>query len=917
MRGLAKNTIINKITAGLLIFIMAVVSSLGGIQGNVNKVQAKITYEKETVFYGEGFTVKYTIDSQWDNQYTANVVLTNTGDKPIENWELSYESYDEYSNIWNAKVSYRSARIYNIKNGGHNQNIEPKQSISFGFQASFNKTIDIPKSYKLLGETAEIDDSECQVTYNIQSQWNNGCIIDISLHNNSDEDIENWSMKFDLNCKIDNIWRAKIESHEGSTYNVKNCGYNSIIAPDSSETIGMQVSFEDGGTPGSIENIVVSQSKKGKTYVEFDKEWNRTMVRADSPVVVEASKKNAYSIKIGLIDSGVDYSSNINIVERENFVEEYIETNPIFDDLSGHGTAVAGLMASDSSVESDNFQFDDKNLNKLMNEKIQGVNPYIDIYSARVLDDNNETTVNRLIAALEWAIEKDVNIININCGISNDNKQLHDVIKKAYKKGILIIGAAGNDKSIQYPSKYSEVMAVGSVKCTGDQSSASATGEELEVVAPGQDVTSYGPFGILDSYSGSSMAAPQVTALAAILWQQDLTKSSEFIRQLIDVSANNLGSKEKFGYGMIDCENALQKYTEFEKYYSDHKTVTENVDYNLENAIIDYNDADIICTEEESVKGYWSGNNHEAATGSKLRTIKRASVWPDKKESKIEGMTSNPAFHGYYENKSGEEVNYIDAYIFMTKVATNMYKNGSNKSIVDKEEVWLLTSKEGNVDKKFAENIKKAAEAGFKKYNYKTKKDKANFIYGMALHTVADIFAHSTYAIKGTSKDRKSMLDKEIKDLVPDWKRLTHGPKDDKGKFDSKKNFADMVDCIPMRYNKSARNVCNEILNTAVMKCKAGTKNVFKKVEYYKDKKYSNAWEYTNITKDKKETEEEYEKKIELLKKNYIVYSYGIINFNTYMGAKENTELGELAMQVDAKGMKDLMKSWIAKEAGK
>ena len=58
------------------------------------------------------------------------------------------------------------------------------------------------------------------------------------------------------------------------------------------------------------------------------------------------------------------------------------------------------------------------------------------------------------------------------------------------------------------------------------------------------------------------MAAPQVTALVAILWQQDLRKSNEFIRQLIDVSANNLGLKEKFGYGMIDCKNALQKYAE-------------------------------------------------------------------------------------------------------------------------------------------------------------------------------------------------------------------------------------------------------------------------------------------------------------------------------------------------------------------
>ncbi|WP_310605562.1 cellulose binding domain-containing protein [Anaerosporobacter sp.] len=366
---------VTKCIARLLVAIIFIVSSLGGLQGNANKAQGKVTYEKETMFYGDGFTVKYTIDSQWDNQYTANVVLTNTGDKTIENWELSYDSYDEYSNIWNAKVSYRSARIYNIKNAGYNQNIAPNQSVSFGFQASFNKTIDIPKSYKLLGETAELDDSEYEVTYTTQSQWNNGCIMNITLYNNSDEDIENWALKFDFNCTIDNIWGAKIESHEGNTYYTKNCGYNSTIAPDSSVTIGMQASFENGGAPGSIENIVVTQSKKGKCYVEFDKEWNRTMVRADSPIVVEASKKNAYTINIGLIDSGVDYSSNINIVDRENFVEEYTETNPLFNDLSGHGTAVAGLMASDSSVETDNFQFDDKNLNKLMIEKIHGVNP--------------------------------------------------------------------------------------------------------------------------------------------------------------------------------------------------------------------------------------------------------------------------------------------------------------------------------------------------------------------------------------------------------------------------------------------------------------------------------------------------------------------------------------------------------------
>ena len=73
----------------------------------------------------------------------------------------------------------------------------------------------------------------------------------------------------------------------------------------------------------------------------------------------------------------------------------------------------------------------------------------------------------------------------------------------------------------------------------------------------------------------------------------------------------------------------------------------------------------------------------------------------------------------------------------------------------------------------------------------------------------------------------------------------------------------------------------------------------------------------TITTKDKKETEEEHQKRIELLKKNYIVYSYGIINFDTYMREKENTKLGKLVKQVDAKGMNDLMISWIAKKEGK
>lgn len=232
-----------KITIVLLTFMLCFANLFTGMPPEAYAQEAEAE-QKETVFNGDGFTVKYVVESRWDSQYIANVTITNTGSKTIENWELSYESSDEYSNIWNAEVTFHVARNYNVKNAGHNQNILPGQSVSFGFQASFTDHIDIPQSYKMLGESQPVDGDDCQVTYKIQSQWNNGCIMEVTLYNSSDENIEDWSVQFDLPDKIDNIWRAETESASENTCKLKNCGYNAVIQPGMSETFGMQLSFQ-------------------------------------------------------------------------------------------------------------------------------------------------------------------------------------------------------------------------------------------------------------------------------------------------------------------------------------------------------------------------------------------------------------------------------------------------------------------------------------------------------------------------------------------------------------------------------------------------------------------------------------------------------------------------------------------------
>lgn len=275
----------------------------------------------------------------------------------------------------------------------------------------------------------------------------------------------------------------------------------------------------------------------------------------------------------------------------------------------------------------------------------------------------------------------------------------------------------------------------------------------------------------------------------------------------------------------------------------------------------------------------------------------------------------------------------------MTEVASNMYHKSTKKNVDMDKEVWMIPEKKSVVHYELAVNIKTAAEAGFKKYNYTKKVQKSNFIYGMALHTVADIFAHSAYGISLNKKNRAKLQesDSTVEDLVNQWDRLKHGPKDENGHFYKDKNFADMKDCIEMRYKQSAQNVCSAIINEHIVEKQKKTKNkkgkvitttdyqhtkgslnVFLKVSYYSNKKYKDAWKYDELKKEKGETEEKYEKRILSLKRNYIINSYGIKFFADFCedcGADE--KLTELALYVDNDHMKELMDVWVKKEQEK
>lgn len=85
-----------------------------------------------------------------------------------------------------------------------------------------------------------------------------------------------------------------------------------------------------------------------------------------------------------------------------------------------------------------------------------------------------------MVAAIDWAIEQDVDIINISFGTTVDSEEIHAAIRRAYDAGILIVAAAGNNGVVEYPAAYDEVVAVGAVDAKGERTEGNV--KEADVV---------------------------------------------------------------------------------------------------------------------------------------------------------------------------------------------------------------------------------------------------------------------------------------------------------------------------------------------------------------------------------------------------------------------------------------------------
>lgn len=467
------------------------------------------------------------------------------------------------------------------------------------------------------------------------------------------------------------------------------------------------------------------ETKRIKTNQAED-EWNIRMIHGDK---VSKNKKIKKKVKIAILDSGIDYGNDIQLAETVTLVPGEDGMSPLFMDGTGHGNSVAGLIAAEDN-----------------DEGITGIAPNSEIYSYRVLDDNNCAPVSRVIEAIYMAIDREVNIINMSFGVDVYSEALAQAVKDAEDAGILIIAAAGNtgEKGVQYPAALDEVMAVGSVDKNGDVAESSSVGEEVEIVAPGELVRSTGMLGDQLVSSGTSLAAPQVAGVAALIWEQDLNVSADFVRALLNESANCYGDREQYGNGLVDAEYALEHYKEFKKSYKGNK-----------NAELKQNKEKVLAFEDTGcVEGSWTRDDHENAVPSQNKNVQKGARFPDTKKyvefyGKEEkdnkyifcGMKNNPWWHGYHKT------NYVATYIYETRLA-NQIKYSGNLVIPD----GLSGNVKNAIDEDMAFLKKHWGDAEVLGSSNTTNGTKRAFVWGMAIHNLTDAFAHSTFVLDAQDK---------------------------------------------------------------------------------------------------------------------------------------------------------------------
>lgn len=253
---------------------------------------------------------------------------------------------------------------------------------------------------------------------------------------------------------------------------------------------------------------------------------------------------NTSEVTIAILDTGVDlYHPDLkaNLVEGINLIDKKM---PPQDD-NGHGTNVAGIVGAIGNND----------------EGIAGLVWNAKIMPIKVLDEQGEGDSFLVGQGIRYAVDHGAKIVLLSLGEPIYTPFMKEAVDYAESKDVLVVAASGNEGNrLNYPSAFANVLSVGAVDLEDDYETYSNYGQQLDVVAPGEGIYTTKLGGGYTSNVGTSMAAPQVAGLAALIYQKYPILTPAEVRDLIKFTADDVGRPGwdiLTGYGRINVAKAL------------------------------------------------------------------------------------------------------------------------------------------------------------------------------------------------------------------------------------------------------------------------------------------------------------------------------------------------------------------------
>ncbi|QSX05027.1 S8 family peptidase [Sedimentibacter sp. zth1] len=310
-------------------------------------------------------------------------------------------------------------------------------------------------------------------------------------------------------------------------------------------------------------------------FISYDSPIHTSMNIASKCVKSDIVNDLGYTgkdITIATVDTGISphrdliYPTN-RIVGFKDFIKN---NNKTYDD-NGHGTHIAGIIAS-SGISS--------------RGKYKGIAPEANILGIKVLDKDGNGKVSDILSAIQWVIyTKDVfktKILNLSLGTNAQYRERTDPLvkaaNKAIEKGLIVVAAVGNNgpkqRTILSPATGRYVISVGA--CDDNRtidltkntvatfSSRGPTKDRIkkpDLLAPGVNITSLSnkEYSGYTTLSGTSMAAPMVSGAIALLLQKTPTLTHLDIKKLLEKNCSRLGiSQFEEGAGILDLSKLFK-----------------------------------------------------------------------------------------------------------------------------------------------------------------------------------------------------------------------------------------------------------------------------------------------------------------------------------------------------------------------